>query len=283
MYKPAAKIISQKIPEIRVEPCLISGARELFAERYQTTHKRPFFGLLFCTPIGYERERSYPSIDAACRQLAACGGDVLRIDYSGTGESAGELEQLRLSDWKSDIHRAANWLREKGNWVRLDAVGMRMGAPLLMAAQLHGLERITLWDPVMCGGSHLREQRHLQRNVLEDPQRFPSSESTNLVANSFESNYHNWMHRDLNHLILATHAMELDSSARLLRPASTMTVSQYLRPLEHHRLTERQIITFNEQIDWNNPIPTDKPMLLPSAVQHLCDPYVNYELLRPVA
>jgi alpha-beta hydrolase superfamily lysophospholipase len=99
------------------------------------------------------------------QQLVAEGLAVLRFDYDGTGDSAGDdLDDARVEAWQSSIVAAVEFLRLRGHtWI--GAVGLRLGATLL-AETLRGdltTSAAVLWDPCISGRNFLREQQLLLR------------------------------------------------------------------------------------------------------------------------
>lgn len=125
-------------------------------------------GVVICYPFGSE----YIAIHRAARQLASqiarAGLPTLRFDYSGTGDSAGDLEDARLGRWIQEVGAAADELKERMAIDRVSLVGIRLGAALayLAAAWRSDVDRIALWDPVMRGRRYLREIRRDHRRML---------------------------------------------------------------------------------------------------------------------
>src|SRR6185295_1904712 len=85
--------------------------------------------------------------------LAGRGEHVLRFDYRGTGDSAGELADFGVADWLEDIDLAIREAREISGSVRVRVLGVRAGA--LLACQGAGdsneVQSFVLWDPVTDG------------------------------------------------------------------------------------------------------------------------------------
>ena len=87
-------------------------ARPLFI----TTSRRPLFGwhhapppharrsagIVLCPALGYEYMSAYRTWRILAERLAALGFDTLRLDYDGTGNSAGDV---------TDPNRVDAWLR----------------------------------------------------------------------------------------------------------------------------------------------------------------------------
>jgi pimeloyl-ACP methyl ester carboxylesterase len=92
------------------------------------------------------------------RQLAARGFNVLRFDYYGSGDSAGNESEVRLSGWREDIAAAIEELKDISAAKGVALIGLRLGASL--AAQIAAgcrmdIAALVLWDPAVSGPEHL--------------------------------------------------------------------------------------------------------------------------------
>lgn len=135
--------------------------------------KRPLFGIyheprigrgseeavLLCAPLGHEYLRTHWTMRHLALRLASQGYHVLRFDYSGTGDSGGEPEEVLLQDWVHDVHTAAEELRDESRVRKLSVVGLRWGATLaaLAMGRDQACERLVLADVVPRGADYLHE------------------------------------------------------------------------------------------------------------------------------
>jgi pimeloyl-ACP methyl ester carboxylesterase len=120
-------------------------------------------GVLICPPLGPEYNWTYSTLRLLAKELAEQGFAVVRFDYSGTGQSAGDLTRAWPKRGLLDsIDQGAAVLREVGI-DRMSIVGMRVGgtAAATWATGHHALDALVLWDPSSSGQSFLREQRAL--------------------------------------------------------------------------------------------------------------------------
>ena len=70
-----------------------------------------------------------PCLAEACRAACRSGFDVLRFDYEGTGDSAGDLtEPDRVDAWLRNIERVVDEARELAGSSEVALVGLRIGA-----------------------------------------------------------------------------------------------------------------------------------------------------------
>lgn len=144
-----------------------SGKRRLFAIY---TPAAPTGGrgraVVLCPPWGDEYLRAHRPLRHLASQLAAAGVHVLRFDYFGTGDSAGDLRDADLAGWTQDIETALEELKDMTDARRVGLVGLRLGGTLaaaVAARQPGWVDTLVLWDPVVSGKAYLRE---LERDAL---------------------------------------------------------------------------------------------------------------------
>jgi uncharacterized protein len=116
-------------------------------------------GIVLCYPIGQEYIMSHRSFYQLAVQLSRIGFHVLRFDYFGCGDSAGDFEQGSVRKWVSDIQAAARALADRSKQSRISALGLRMGATLaLMASEQNEIfGKLVLWEPILDGRRYLKE------------------------------------------------------------------------------------------------------------------------------
>lgn len=122
-------------------------------------------GVVLCPPLGRELASAHRTFRILADELAARGFAALRIDYAGTGDSAGDLHNLSSAvEISQSISSAADYLRQCGAR-RITLLGMRMGALLAARAASSSTisNSIVLWDPCTSGRMFLREQDALLR------------------------------------------------------------------------------------------------------------------------
>lgn len=132
-------------------------------------------GVVICPPIGRDYIQARSALRMLAEQLVELGLCVLRFDYDGTGDSAGDdTDPDRGAAWLASVRSALEVVREIGP-TSLTAVGMRFGATLAgLVAEEEPVDSLVLWDPVVSGGAYLAEQRALSlfsstiRNAKKD-------------------------------------------------------------------------------------------------------------------
>jgi len=126
-------------------------------------------GVVLCYPHGAEYATAFRSFRILGNRLAKAGFHVLRFDYLGTGDSAGDADDASVSQWTADVVAAVHELAGSRDLREISAVGLRLGATLaaLAAQQCDRIHRLVLWEPVINGRDYVQAQRALQAAWLE--------------------------------------------------------------------------------------------------------------------
>lgn len=140
---------------------------------YFAASDKPLFGIYHLPPPGATRqsaivlcpplEQEYNRCHRAYRQLAVrlsrAGFPVLRFDYSGTGDSAGDDAVHSLSDWQANTAAAIDEAKRRSGLNTVYLVGLRLGAALAALAALgrSDITGLVLWEPVVSGAAYLEE------------------------------------------------------------------------------------------------------------------------------
>lgn len=145
-------------------------ARRLFG-LYTPAHARAGRprGIVLCPPWGPEYLRAHRSLHQLGRLLAEAGFHVLRFDYHGTGDSAGDQAEATLEGWVEDIGTALDELKDTAGLQRVGLLGLRLGGSLALRAatrRRRDVDALVLWDPVLSGADHLAELRRLEALAL---------------------------------------------------------------------------------------------------------------------
>ncbi len=127
-------------------------------------------GVVLCSAFGHEAVGTHRGWLALAERLGAQGLHVLRFDYHGTGDAAGdETDPQRLDAWRDSVTGAVAMLRRTCGVGSVTLVGLRLGATLAMLAgeTLPEVEAIACLAPVVSGRSYVRELRLLARTWEE--------------------------------------------------------------------------------------------------------------------
>lgn len=149
--------------------------RPLFGWLSRPSSGAATLGVVLCQPVGEEARSAHRTFRRLGSELARRGVVALRVDYDGTGDSAGgQHDAERVAAWRASIAEAATYLRESG-LDRVAIVGMRIGATLAaeVAAEDARFTSVVLWDPNTSGRGFLREGQALHAlgdYAIEKPQ-----------------------------------------------------------------------------------------------------------------
>jgi alpha-beta hydrolase superfamily lysophospholipase len=137
------------------------GERPMFAWHHvpAAEHRRNA-AVVLCPPLGYEYMSTYATWKTLAGRLASAGFDTLRIDYDGTGNSAGDgAVPGRLDAWRRSVEDAIDEARRVTGAASVALVGLRAGALIALdaAAARPGVDRVVLWNPFASGRAYLRE------------------------------------------------------------------------------------------------------------------------------
>ncbi|MDN3638480.1 alpha/beta fold hydrolase [Simiduia curdlanivorans] len=115
--------------------------------------------VLLCGPVAHEAIRLHKALRFIATQLANAGFHVLRFDYRGQGDSAGNMDGVTPACWQEDIVCAIQELRDISMATNISIIGVRMGG--LLAATLKStpvkVSRLVLWDPWVAGEAYQAE------------------------------------------------------------------------------------------------------------------------------
>lgn len=125
---------------------------------------------LFCNPLGQEAIRTHRLYRVLADRLALAGFDVMRFDYFGTGDAAGDDVDGELEGWGADVAAAHAELLSRSRAQRNVWMGARLGATIAAGATVRldqPLHRLVLWEPILDGLRYQQEVSTLHRLTLE--------------------------------------------------------------------------------------------------------------------
>ena len=168
------------LPEVTGAGPMFFGDPPLFGVYHPPKAAQPRdAAVLVCTSIGHEYTRAYRAVQLLCESAARAGFAALRFDYTGVGDSAGDLEHAGVDVWCEDVLRAWDELAARARVREVWVIGCRAGALIAAAALRRAQSRggaqvrsLGLWDPVRSGGELLETARAFQTQFVRDPFRF---------------------------------------------------------------------------------------------------------------
>jgi uncharacterized protein len=114
-------------------------------------------GVVCCYPLGEEHLQGHRTYVRLSLLLAERGFPSLRFDYGGCGDSEGELETARLSEWLEDIAAAVWEFQQRTRVEEVVLLGLRLGGSLALRAslKLRSTCGVVVWEPVGSGRHYL--------------------------------------------------------------------------------------------------------------------------------
>lgn len=140
------------------------GNRQVFCSLYLPKQASVQWSLVIAEPFGEEKRCAARMLVRLARQLAEHQVAVLKFDFSGTGDSAGESGQAQWQYWQEELAVAAQFLKNESGAANLAVLGARAGA--LLAARCaadSGLQALLLAEPILSGNEILDELEKRQR------------------------------------------------------------------------------------------------------------------------
>lgn len=140
---------------------------------------------VLCYPWGCEYLHAHRTMRQLASKLSAAGFHTLRFDYFGTGDSGGEMVDVDLAGWETDVETAMEEIRDISGSHRTTLVGLRLGATIaasVAAKNSRTVESLILWDPVVSGDEYLQQlgtgdgtSKHMRHSAEADHQTYEIS------------------------------------------------------------------------------------------------------------
>ena len=166
-------------------PFYFGVGSELFGV-YHPVASRADRGVLLCPPLGQDLIRSHRLYRQLAESLAAQGMHVLRFDYYGTGDSAGDSAEIDWTRALADIGAATSELYARSGCQQLVAFGARLGGSLALAAAADGLfDGLVVWDAILDGAAHATQLDAMQTLLRDDLNRFVRPRSVDDAADQW--------------------------------------------------------------------------------------------------
>ena len=142
------------------EPHWIGGpTRYLYAALHRASVPDAKLAVLLVPPLFHEQSRSRRLLTEVASGLAATGLPTMRFDFFGTGDSAGDSDQVDFTSMCFDLEIATSALRLETGVERVAVIAWR-GASLPVTRWLREgghAALVILWEPVLDGSSWLME------------------------------------------------------------------------------------------------------------------------------
>jgi acyl carrier protein len=125
-------------------------------------------GVILCYPMGEEYIRFHRAYRQLADDLTNKGFPVLRFDFYGCGDSAGDCKEGKIDQWLSDISTAIDEIRQRSGVEKICLVGLRLGGSLAMMAgtERKDIDTLVLLDPVVDGRRYIDELTTWHQDML---------------------------------------------------------------------------------------------------------------------
>lgn len=153
-----------------MEPSFITADdRSLLVTYHPPTQLFRDEAVLICPPFFGEYLRSHAALRRLAGGLADTGYHVMRLDYSGTGDSSGAFGDATVDNWATDVHSAIAELKAVSGVNTVQLVGVRYGALVaaIVAVQDATISRLVMWDPVVRGDHYLEQLEDTHKRLLD--------------------------------------------------------------------------------------------------------------------
>ena len=159
-----------RLTQVDIEPFYFGPSATRLFGCYQAPlpGRRRSCGVVLCYPMGHEYIAGHRAYRQLAFRLSQAGFPVLRFDFYGCGDSAGDSGHGHVSRWLEDIATAVAEIRKKTDVAKLCLVGLRLGGSLAMMAgdQRNDIDGIALWDHVVVGKSYIQELISAHQEML---------------------------------------------------------------------------------------------------------------------
>ncbi len=146
--------------------------RPIYGRLMKSTDSRSRGGVLLVPTIGREVHMSRYAQRTLSKLLSARGFLTLRMDFNGTGDAGGSMDEVDLDVlWRENVASAVGLLRRYGV-TDVAVIGLRIGATIAGVAAIENdlrLSSLVLWDPCESGRRFLRESAALEALHRRDP------------------------------------------------------------------------------------------------------------------
>ncbi len=160
-----------------VESLYFGCRSHLFGMYHPATGNRRNHGVVICAPLFHEYYRCHYAIRRIAVELSGKGYDVLRFDYSGTGDSLGEFPRDLFNTWSSEIGDAMTEVRQLSGCTGTSLITLRFGASLGLPWQ-DTADRYICWDAIPDHRDYADQLEETNAAVLEEHSTLTAEEIT---------------------------------------------------------------------------------------------------------
>jgi len=208
---------------------------------------KPAHAVLICPPIGQEYIRTHWCLRLMANQLCRNGAHVLRMDYSGMGDSAGSLQDVQsLNQWTHDVLTGIQQAKELSGAGTVMLVGLRMGAMLAAQAarRTNDVNSLVLWEPIEDGKSYLEELRAMHRRMLDLWVCKMDTPNDDHVEEILGSRY--------SRSLIESIEQSKNDFGSVIQPQLIVVPEQPVVNFVHVEATTQKVVLVDEEYNWND-------------------------------
>lgn len=178
---------------------------------------------VICPPLLSELNRAHSSLRKVAVALAEKGQHVLRMDFSGMGDSHGRIADTRLSDWIEDVRLTIQEGIEITGCRTVRVLAVRASALVVCKAvgKMPEVERLVLWDPIPDGPAYLKELDREQFSAMDTHHYLRLSERSDLMRRYSIYELSDELLKDLGSIESSAYAEIPSKMFRIVRTLST--------------------------------------------------------------
>lgn len=215
-------------------PFYFGDANERLFGNYHPSEGRVFSALLLCYPLGIEYIYGHRAYRQLALRASQAGVPVMRFDYYGTGDAAGDDTDASLSRWLNNISTAIDELKRRSGASSVVLGGLRLGASLAVqaASTRTDVDGLLLWEPIVNGEAYLAElQESHQRRLWYLPTP-PEVHKSDRLMEALGFVLSDRMHNEIEQLDLLTLPQKPVSDVFLTEKEAKPAVAQLRAKLE---------------------------------------------------
>lgn len=135
-----------------MEPYFFGRSKHLFGFFHPCLTETAHGSVVVAPPLLSEATRSNYVLREIATRLSHSGYNVLRFDFSGCGDSFGDLTTIRVEHWINDLMDAAKELQDITGATRLSVFSVRFSCWLAAAVSADiRWDLMFMWDPLLRG------------------------------------------------------------------------------------------------------------------------------------
>lgn len=146
------------LSEVKATPRFLDCPDPIFTVTF-SSNSRCRGNIVYLPPFEEEMNRCRAAVAGQARRFAATGYSCTLIDYYGTGESSGRLDEADAQVWAENIRSTVAQLQQD-NGAPVALWGCRLGGLLAMqhlGDEALGISTCLLWQPVTSGKTYLNQ------------------------------------------------------------------------------------------------------------------------------